>query len=245
MQYTGSIFSCLLIASTWLLSACGSDIDMPQTDPDTKVLTIDFHDNSAGWKHGFADYNPLLEVNYGLDAQHTSLPLSLGAARKGYRLSGSNFSADLFMFISKKFEGLEPDTRYEFSFKLLFGSNAQKNCGGIGGAPGESVWIKAGASKTEPLAVDNGTGFLLMNIDKGNQALGGSDAIVLGNFANARTCGNSNTDYMKKTLHSKPGALVGVTASDGSIWLLLGADSGFEGVTTIYLMTLEVIASKL
>ncbi|QEY11456.1 MULTISPECIES: hypothetical protein [unclassified Cellvibrio] len=244
MQLTGYIPAVILLLSTGLLSACGSDIKLPPVDPNSKALSIDFNDTNTDWKSGFADYPVGQESFYELDAGSTTLPASLATNRKGYKLSGNNHSDDLFMFITKKFEGLEPNTRYEFQFKVRFGTNAQKNCMGVGGAPGESVWIKAGASKTEPLAVNNGAGDLLMNIDKGNQAVGGSDAIVLGDFANSRECGDSNTDYMRKTLRSEPGAFSGVTAEDGSVWILLGTDSGFESTTTIYFMTLDVIATK-
>jgi hypothetical protein len=245
MQITRYAHSSLLLASVWLVSACGSDIDMPPVDPNSKTLTIDFNESSAGWKSGFADYPAGEETFYELDAGNTTLPASLGTNHKGFKLSGNNHSDDLYMFITKKFDGLEPNTRYGFRFKVRFGSNAQKGCIGVGGAPGESVWIKAGASKTEPLAVNNGAGDLLMNIDKGNQAVGGSDAIVLGDFANSHECGDSNNDYLQKTLKSEPGSFVATTAEDGSIWLLLSIDSGFEATTTIYFMNFDVIATKL
>lgn len=237
--------SLFIIPLLGLLSACGSDNDADQLNPDSKMLRINFNEDSAGWKAGFADYPAGEAVFYELSSGAVTLPASLGTNRKGYQLSGNNHSDDLYMFIAKKFEGLEPNSRYEFQFKLSFGTNAQKNCMGVGGAPGESVWIKAGASKTEPLAVNNGAGELLMNIDKGNQAVGGSDALVLGNFANERECGDSNTSYMKKTLQSEAGAFTTVTAADGSIWILLSTDSGFEATTTIYFMSAEVIANKL
>lgn len=245
MPFSRGIPATLLLIATALFSACGSDIKAPEIDPNTKALAIDFNATNSGWKSGFTDYPAGQEAFYELDAGTAALPASLGSNRKGYKLSGNNHSDDLFMFVTKKFEGLEPNARYDFQFKLRFGTNAQKNCMGVGGAPGESVWIKAGASKTEPVAVNNGAGDLLMNIDKGNQAVGGSDAIILGNFANSRECGDSNTGYMSKTLYSDTGSFTTVTAADGSIWILLGTDSGFEATTTIYFMTLDVIATKL
>lgn len=245
MQITRYLHSSLLLTSVLLVSACGSDIDMPPVDPNSRALTVDFNELGNDWKSGFADYPAGEETFYELDADRAPLPASLGANRKGFKLSGNNHSDDLYMFITKKFEGLEPNSRYDFRFKVRFGSNAQKGCMGVGGAPGESVWIKAGVSKTEPLAVDNGAGHLLMNIDKGNQAVGGSDAIVLGDFANSRECGDSDTGYVQKTLTSETGSFVTTTAADGSIWLLLSTDSGFEATTTIYFMTLDVIATKL
>jgi len=60
-------------------------------------------------------------------------------------------------------------------------------CFDIGGAPGESVWIKAGATGVEPLPILIG-GDLRMNVDVGNQSQGGENAVVLGNVANSRSC---------------------------------------------------------
>lgn len=101
-----------------------------------------------------------------------------------------------------------------------------------------------GASKTEPKAVNDGAGNLLMNIDKGQQATGGTDAIVLGDFANERECGTADTSYMKKVLVSAQGTFSGMTDAQGNVWLLLSTDSGFESTTKIYFMELEVAATK-
>lgn len=228
----------LILSLIGLLTACGGG------DNATKMLHIDFNDSVTGWKAGFADYPIADEDIYQLAYGQEMLPASLDTTRKGYKLSGSNHSDDLYMFAIRKFEGLEPNTRYEFEFELTFGTNAQKNCMGVGGAPGESVYIKAGASKIEPKATNDGAGNMLMNIDKGNQAVGGSDAIVLGNFANNRECGDENTTYMKKTLRSEIGEFSTITAADGSIWILFSTDSGFESLTTIYLISARVAATK-
>lgn len=235
--------SLLILPLLGLLSACGSDNDI-KTDPNTKKLHIDFNDGAAGWQAGFADYPAGQEAMYQLSSGLETLPTTLGTNRKGFKLSGSNHSDDLYMFVTKKIDGLEANTRYDFRFKVTFGTNAQKNCMGVGGAPGESVWIKVGAGKTEPKAANDGAGNLLMNIDKGQQATGGTDAIVLGNFANDRECGSTDTSYMKKSLVSEVGAFSGITDAQGNVWLILSTDSGFEAITTIYFMELEVAATK-
>ena len=177
--------SLLILPLLSLLSACGSDNEDIKIDPNTKMLQIDFNESITGWKAGFADYPAGEELFYELDFGHANLPAALDTNRKGFRVTGNNHSDDLFMFITKKVEGLEPNTRYDFRFKVTFGTNAQNNCIGIGGSPGNSVWIKVGATKDEPKAVNDGTGFLLLNWDKGNQAASGSDAIIAGNFANS------------------------------------------------------------
>ncbi len=234
----------LILPIVGLLSACGGDDDLPKPDPNTKMLYIDFDDGATGWMPGFADYPAGEETFYELKSGLETLPSSLGTNRKGYKLSGNNHSDDLYMFVTKQVDGLEPNTIYDFRFKVTFGTNAQKNCMGVGGAPGEAVWLKVGATKTEPKAVNDGAGNLLMNIDKGQQAVGGSDAILVGDFANSRECGDSNTSYMRKSLISNRGAFSASTDDKGNIWILLSTDSGFEATTTIYFMELEVAATK-
>ena len=238
--------SLLILPLLGLLTACGSDNDDIKADPNTKMLHIDFNESITGWKAGFADYPGGEEDFFELDSGHANLPAALDTSRRGFKLTGSNRSDDLFMFITKKVDGLEPNTRYDFRFKVTFGTNAQNNCMGIGGSPGNSVWIKVGAKKDEPKAVNDGAGFLLLNWDKGNQAAGGSDAIIAGDFANRQEC--STTDvvetYLKKTLITEKGAYTTVSDDKGSLWLLVGTDSGFEGATTIYFMELEVAATK-
>lgn len=236
---------CLMMGGISLLSACGSDIDSSHLDPHASHLTIDFNEGGSGWKSGFADYPAGEEAFYELSAGIAPLSSGLNSNRRGYYLNGNNHSDDLYMFTTKRVEGLEPNQRYDFRFQLRIGTNAQKNCVGVGGAPGEGVWIKVGASRIEPEAINDGTGQLLMNIDKGNQSVGGSDAIVLGDFANNRECGHTDTGYQLKTLQNEPGSFVATTAADGSIWLLLSTDSGFEATTRIYFLTLDVIAKKL
>jgi hypothetical protein len=238
--------SLLILPLLGLLSACGSDNDDIKTDPNTKMLHIDFNEGITGWKAGFADYPAGEEEFYELGYGHANLPAALTTTRKGFKVTGNNHSDDLFMFITKQVDGLEPNARYDLRFKVTFGTNAQNNCVGIGGSPGNSVWIKVGATKNEPKAVNDGTGFLLLNWDKGNQAAGGSDAIIAGDFANSQECSATDvvTTYLKKTLITEKGAYSTVTDDKGSLWVLMGTDSGFEGTTTIYFMELEVAATK-
>lgn len=244
MQLTTKIIKTLAILTLpTLLNACGGD-DMERPDDNTKMLSINFDEGAAGWQASFADYPAGEETFYELSSGLETLPTTLGNNRKGFKLSGNNHSDDLFMFVAKQVDGLEPNTRYDFRFKVTFGTNAQNNCMGIGGSPGNSVWIKVGATKNQPKAIDDGTGFLLLNWDKGNQATGGSDAILAGDFANSRECGATDTSYMKKTLITEKGVYSTVSDEHGNIWLLLGTDSGFEGPTTIYFMELEVAATK-
>lgn len=54
----------------------------------------------------------------------------------------------------------------------------------FGGSPGESVFIKVGATETESQRIENDMGYYRITIDKGNQSQGGEDMLVIGDFSN-------------------------------------------------------------
>jgi hypothetical protein len=95
-----------------------------------------------------------------------------------------------------------------------------------------------------PKPVNDGTGFYLLNLDKGNQAVGGSDVMLIGNIANGLDCDNSDHSYKKKTLKSEPGKFTTYTDAEGAIWIIFGTASGSEGTTTIYCVDAVVKATK-
>ena len=100
------------------------------------------------------------------------------------------YSDDLFMLFKGQIDGLVPGARYAAVVSVEITTDTPAGCFGIGGAPGESVWIKVGATAIEPLPVFEGA-YLRMNIDIGNQANGGDHAVVLGDIANSRRCEQS------------------------------------------------------
>ncbi len=157
-------------------------------------------------------------------------------------LSGNNHSDDLFMFIKRKVTGLNPNTSYTLVFEVELASNAPKGSVGAGGSPGESVYLKAGASEIEPVKNVQGDQYVL-NIDKGNQSEAGSNATVLGDIATPLTV----AEYTLITRNNaSPSAepLIAQSNSNGDIWLMIGTDSGFEGTTTVYYTNVKVLFSR-
>ncbi len=75
-----------------------------------------------------------------------------------------------------------------------------------------------------------------MNIDKGNQAIDGTDMKVIGDFAN----GTDLNVYKIKQLGTAIPLSVQAN-QQGEIWLVIGTDSGFEGLTTIYYNSIQVV----
>ena len=200
------------------------------------VIHDDFRGGDRGWQGAFADYSPVngfMELEAGI----RPLPPELSVNGTGYYMTGHNRSDDLFMFLTKKLtaaNGIEPGQRYEVSFDLLFASQAGgENCGGIGGAPGFSVYLKAGASSQEPRVYLDDMNHFRVAIDKGNQSQGGSDMSVAGTIQNGSDDCRSEAPFISLRREHRHTSFV-TANSAGELWLIVGTDSGFEGRTQIY-----------
>lgn len=195
------------------------------------TFTYFFEGDAEGWVAGFADL-PVDhdERTFDLVADYRALPDGLHQIR-GMFMQGHNRSGDLFMYLKRQVDGLQPNTEYAVSVTVDIATNVQAGIGGIGGAPGESVFVKAGASTIEPVASEGDNRRLRMNIDKGNQSQGGADMVVIGNIAHGEVTGN---EHRLKFLDNTGQPLSVKTDADGRAWLIVGTDSGFEGLTAVY-----------
>ena len=207
-------------------------------------FTFNFQNGDQGFQAGFADYPAGEEAFYELKSGVQPLPPEVGTGT-GYYLSGNNHSDDLFMFIERALtaaDGIKANQSYTVSFEITFASDAPTGCAGIGGAPGESVYLKAGATGTNPEAVPV-DGQMTLNVDKGNQSEGGTAASTAGNIANGIACEvameGETLPYASVTRTHTHTATVTADAS-GNLYLIVGTDSGFEGVTNIYFQQINV-----
>lgn len=229
----------LLLGCALLISGCDL-IGSETSTPDAKIVeeVTDFEEGVAGWTGDFADYpTSKSEEDMSLVFDRRPLPGEVDASGHGLYLSGRNLSDDLFMFLEREVSGLVPNTWYQVHAEADLASNAPSDCAGIGGPPGEAVYLKVGASAVEPEPVVE-DGDYRMNVDKGNQSTGGEHTDVIGNVANGvNEC--SDTPYRMIT-RSTEEPLVLETDSSGSLWVFIGTDSGFEGTTSLYYHRISV-----
>lgn len=220
-------------------ATAGCKLDSENSRP-VYDLVFDFNGTSGAqsWTGGFTDYSVVQDsAMFEFSLAQTKLPAPLDTTKKGLRIEGMNRSDDLFMFIKTKLTGLTPNTTYDVLFSVDFASMYGDSLVGIGGSPAKSVYLKAGATGTEPVKVRNGDMYLL-NVDKGDQSTGGKDAVLLGDVS------IGNTGQMKyKTINRNNGGsapLKAKTNGKGELWLFVGTDSGFEGLTTLYYQRVQV-----
>jgi hypothetical protein len=237
MKMCGKLFIAIVLAGLFGCDLSGAD----SSGIMVFSYSFDFSESQDNWVADFTDF-PAGEGDsafYELKFAYTDRPAHLGANLKSMMLSGNNHSDDLFMFIKRKITDLSPNTDYTLVFDVELASNAPKGVAGVGGAPGESVFLKAGASGAEPKKVIEANQYTL-NVDKGNQSSAGEIAVVLGNIAVAY----DTNDYALITRNNAGSApFIAKSNSKGEIWLIVGTDSGFEGTTTLYYTKVNVVFS--
>ena len=219
-------------AVTLLTGAFSGGCSGHPTEPtDGLTFSFDFSRGPQGFVAGFADYPPGHADACELTSDYRALPPP-PESQLALFISGVNRSDDLFMFFKGPVGGLSPGARYGVTVSVEIVSDTPAGCVGVGGAPGESVWIKAGATAVEPLPFRAGS-YLRMNIDIGRQSNSGVQAVVLGNVANSRSCEQSR-QWERKSLPGRSTPMPIAIPSAGQVWLLFGVDSGFEARTAIY-----------
>ncbi|MBO7742728.1 copper amine oxidase N-terminal domain-containing protein [Paenibacillus sp. MWE-103] len=195
-----------------------------------------FEKDAQGWTGGFADLPVQHEdADYQLAFNWSALPAIDGKQLNGLKLSGMNRSDDLFMYAVKKLgaaDGLKPNTAYAVKLGFRLATNEASDSVGIGGSPGQSVYVKAGVVNVEPKAVET-EGDYRMNLDKGNQATDGKDMRLVGD---ASKPDSAKEGYQLKPIHLEASV---TTNANGEAYLVIGTDSGYEGLSTLYLADVQ------
>lgn len=99
--------------------------------------------------------------------------------------------------------------------------------------------MKAGASSKEPTKYLEGD-FYKFSLDKGNQLEGGKELVTIGDASN----GLSEPGF-KVVNRNNTSKLVTVKPNEkGEIWLCVGTDSGFEGLSVLYYDKITVLVRE-
>lgn len=249
-------FRSIILAAVMLAPACGGDsptpppapapsptpspAPTPTPTPGPVTIVSSFAAGFDSWQASYSDYSLGQEATIGFISGHERLPVPL-EARSGVFLASDNRSDDVFMYLWRPVTGLAPNRRYRIDLTIAFATNAPPGCAGAGGAPGESVYIKAGASPRAPVN-EIASGKVTVNVDKGNQSQSGTEVVSIGDFAQeepSATC--TDAPYQNKALST--GASGPFVTSDGAgrLWLVIGTDSGSEGHTRVYFLEVEAV----
>lgn len=214
--------------------SCNSD------DDESYTVVFNLYYDAEGWTGNFTDFPAGEEPFYELSAGWAHLPSPLDTNEGAFRISGNNHSDDLFMYIMRKVDGLRFETSYRVTFELELASDAPTNAAGIGGSPGEGVTLKVGAVQDQPARLLGEDDFYVINLDKGNQTSSGEDMMAIGHIGVSDT----TTVYtlIKRDNISDP--IDVITDEYGEFWVIIGTDSGFEGITTLYYNKIKMTITR-
>jgi hypothetical protein len=227
----------LIIWVGLLLAACGvvGEPEVADSGLTLKSYLFDFSTESYDWQADFADYpvDSARGAQYQLRAEYTARPENLGNSVSAMMLTGNNQGEKLFMYIKKKVTDLQPDVNYTVIFDIELASELPAK--GLG----KDVLLKAGATYSEPKTmIENGN--YVLNVDKGEAYNRGEDMIPLGNIG---TTGTKGFQLITRSNGETPGPFIVKTNSKGEMWLLIGTESTFQGVTTVYYSRVNVVVS--
>ncbi len=215
----------------------------PMTDDFDESRSFNLDRGRQGFEALFLDYWDGEEDELELEWGHSALPDDW-STRNGIRISGNNRTDDLMMVLMRPIDGLVPDTTYRLELEMQFATNVPSGCVGVGGSPGESVYMRLGGAGERPDYVleDDASGRMppmrRPSIDLGQQASPGEYALAVGNMANGldeEWCTDPDRPWRLKRV-TTAGQDFEVTADEtGRIWVYGLSDSGFESTSTWYM----------
>ncbi len=197
-----------------------------------QTFTFDFSEDHQNFEGGVSDFAVAQSEQHEFTFENTNFQPPLDTFRLAQYMSGINPSDDLFMYMKRKVTGLQPNKIYSVTFMVEFASKVPTNAIGVGGAPGESVFMKVGVTLIEPdtMIILEGEPYVVMNIDKGNQSQRGMDMDTIGHVG----VNDTTTVWAEKTNDNVDHPFYFTTDNTGSAWIIIGTDSGFESKTELF-----------
>jgi len=217
---------------TGLMSACK---DSDSLNP-VFISNAAFELATDGWVADFSGYSTDSDsVALQRTALRSRLPFGLDTSQYAFLVQAAPNSNDqLFMYLKKVVTGFNPNVVYNISFEVTVGTAYPSGAAGPGGVSGSNMFLKAGASQTEPNKVLRNT-IYEFNLDKGIPSQEGPAAIILGDATN----GSGNSAYRLSTKTGSKSISVRPNAN-GEIWLFVGMDSGAVGLNTVFYDRIKV-----
>lgn len=205
------------------LSACNRENEKLNA---VMIVESQFQTTTENWAGNFSEYGKA-ETDTSLDISlgRTWLPVALDSTKYGFRIQGRKKGSNLFLFLKKKVTGLMPGRNYKIVFDIDLGTAY----GDSTNASSKLIYLKAGASPNEPVK-KLANSIYTVSIDKGQPAKDGTEMVILGTVSNAI---NKNTYVLVRRFNDDNPVIVKPDAN-GVIWLCVGVDTGYEGMTILY-----------
>lgn len=204
-------------------------------EKDMKEFEFDFTENTEGWEGFFSDYPVGSESFYELEFAHSYLPPPLDETVRALKISGNNHSDDLLSLIVKKIDNLRPNTVYSVTFNIEIASNVTINAPGAGGSPDLEFGVGGLSYKPENSV---NAGYYRPNFTSLLQSRQSNEVLQSAGRIGVSTDHPAPYTLVNRNNLSEPMPLK--TNNNGELWIMIGTDSGFEGITTLYYKSIKI-----
>jgi len=214
-----------MIAMIFGIVACIPDDADNDPQPSYDIGFFDaFIDGFSGWRGGFSDI-PVEQIQK-VEFEFTRDVIEEISNRdnNSIKISGNNINSDLFLYITKQYDSLQPNTDYDINFEIELKVSLEQD---TVAEFSPKLYFKAGAATTEPDTIRIGADEVLgyegfsFNLNKGNGSTSGS---ILRNLSSIDVPSNRNDDYLA-TATGNDFNMTGRTDNNGKIWIIFGIES--------------------
>jgi hypothetical protein len=223
------------VALAGMLAACGGSNDaLPRPVPPAlaaSTITVDFAKGIDGWSAGVADYYDESQPSETASGWSPLPGLTPPIPGKALFLTSRNHSDDLLTFVKHQYGGFVAGAKYKLTFSLRYVSDAGAGCED---GRGDNVFMVAAGGTDEPKVVRLDDGKYRLNLDRGNQDTSGPQGVSLG----AEGIKGLSCDGGEWTVATRASEQAITVQADklGKLWVVLGADSAFAAVNSVYLL---------
>jgi hypothetical protein len=214
-----------------VLAGCES-----KEEPYFREIAYYFNDKLQGWTGVISDYPQGEEDSSDFEFGLKKLPLPLDTSLYAVKISSNNQRGGLFTYMFAPVSSLASNATYSITFNIQLASNiSTSTIAGPEGSP--NIAIGAGALDTVPVNVLDDTNWYRPNFEVKLQNKESTEVMqVLGNLG--VTDGTTAYTAIGRNNYANP--IKVKSNNEGKIYLLIGWDSGYKGVTAIYIKTVIV-----
>lgn len=223
------------------LVGCSSEMENQSAEFVDLLTVFDFENGDQEWEGGISDFPVGYEDSTEYLFDNSQVPVALSVEGNGLSVSADNPHGDLFYFFKKKVTDLEPNKKYKIDFEFLVYTQLLTQSSK---PSSDELYLKIGAVNYKPELKKtiwrNSMDYIALDVDKGDtNSESGNDIINVGS--------------VKEFTSETPEIISGNTFdfiieaeadNDGTIWLVVGIDSGIKSQLNFGMAALTVYYRK-
>lgn len=222
-------FCAIIIA---FYSGCSSKLENADL-----VSVFDFEAASQDWIGGISDYPVASLDTYNYVESGAQLMYNSVLRSNGLSIGAENPHGELFYFFQRKIDGLKPNAFYKIDFEFLIMSQLNS---GVAKNASEDIFLKIGAVNYEPeltkIQWKNDEEYMILNVEKGLENKDSGNELT--NVGSIMRFTSDDPETISGNTFDVP--IFVRTDQSGSIWLIIGVDSGIKNYLTFSMVALTV-----